>query len=114
MAAAGINCAIQAGELRHRVTIQQYTESRNSAGEVIRSWTNEKQVWAGIEALTGSQRQEAMQQNADVTHRIKMRYNSTLTSEKRIVWDGRTFELKTPVSDDLKRLTEVDAVEQVS
>ena len=44
---------MEAGQLRHRVTIQQATETTDGFGGVTQAWATFATVWAAVEPLTG-------------------------------------------------------------
>ena len=84
---------MRAGRLRHKVSIQSATEARDAHGGVTRSWSESASVWASIEPLSGRELSEARQIAAETTHRIRLRYLSSLAPDQRIVHDSRTFEI---------------------
>ena len=55
---------IHPGKLRDRVTVQQATETRNSLGEVVQSWSTYATVWASVEGISS---REALQQGQVLT-----------------------------------------------
>lgn len=64
---------MRAGELRHKVTIQQRTDTQNSAGEPIPAWSTYKTAWVAIEPLSGREAEIAKQTYGEVTHRLRGR-----------------------------------------
>lgn len=75
---------MEPGKLRHRVQIQSATESRNSHGDVTRTWSTDSTVWASIGPLSGRELLFAQQVESRPTVRIRMRYISGLTASKRL------------------------------
>lgn len=84
---------ILAGKLRHRVTVQQFIESQDSYGQENKTWSDHKTIWASVEPLRVRERMEAKQQQTDITHSITIRYLSSITSEDRIKWGSRIFNI---------------------
>jgi len=85
---------MQAGKLRHRVTIQQKSVTQNSYGEEIVTWAELATVWASVEDLSGREFYEARQvPAAEVTTRVRIRYRSDVEPTMRIVHGGRTLEI---------------------
>lgn len=87
---------MRAGELRHRITIQQNDES-GAAWNGTDSYTTFATVWAKIEPVSGEtslDRQTAKEQS-EVTHIFTIRYLSGMNTGKRIYFDSRYF---TPLS----------------
>lgn len=85
---------MRAGELRHRVTIQQKSVTRDSFGAETVSWTDVAVVWAAIEPLQGREFFSAQQVNAEVTTRIRIRYRSGITPAMRVLFGSRAFDIQ--------------------
>jgi len=85
---------VRAGELRHRVTIQQKSVVRDTYGEEDVTWTDVATVWGSVEPLQGREFIEAKQTQAEITTRIRIRYRSGISPEMRAVWDGHTYDLE--------------------
>jgi len=91
---------MQAGKLRHRVTIQEATESVDSYGQPTFAWADEATVWASIEPLRGQERLAQQQIESDVTHRVTLRYLTNLTPAKRIKFGSRYLEIRSVMNVD--------------
>jgi SPP1 family predicted phage head-tail adaptor len=86
---------LRIGALRHQVTIQSYTKSRDSYGGEVETWTDlHTGVWASVEPLIGREYLAAKQVQAEVSHKVRMRYIAGLLPAMRIVWGTRTFEIE--------------------
>lgn len=77
---------MQAGKLRHAVTLRRATETQNAAGEIVRSWADLATVRAAIEPLAGRELLDAKQVDAEMTTRIVIRTYDGLTTEDRVSW----------------------------
>lgn len=77
--------------LRHRLTIQTATSTRDGFGQPIQTWANTGTIRASIKQLSGTELVNAKQVDGEVTHVLGARYQSGLTIENRLVFDGRTF-----------------------
>ena len=84
---------ISAGQLRHRLAVQTFSESRDSQGGVTKSWSTDSTVWGSIRPLSGKELVSAQQVDAKVTHKIEIRYYSGLDTTYRIQNDSRTFNI---------------------
>lgn len=84
---------IDPGELRHYIALQSSTETRGTGGSVVKSWSTHTSVWARVQPLTGQVALQAQQINAELTHRITIRYNSTLAEGDRVLWGSRIFDI---------------------
>ena len=92
-----------AGKRKHRITIQ-------SAGTVASGLDTGQQHWASpitvcqclasIEPLEGRERWQAMQVEAEVTHRITILYRPGITSAMRAILDGRIFHFGSVIDKD--------------
>ncbi len=88
---------MEAGKLRHPISIQQDAgNTKDAAGHRIANWTEISggAVWASVEPLTGRELYMAMQVQAQVTHKIKIRYVSGVTPKMRVVYGSRNFNIE--------------------
>lgn len=91
---------MQAGKLRHRVTIQQATESQDGYGEVTKTWAELVTVWAKVHYLQGREYLQAKTVQASVNVQITMRHYAGITPKMRAVWGSHTFDIEDVVPDD--------------
>jgi len=84
---------MRAGKLRHKVTIQDYTESQNSYNEMIKTWSDYETVWASIEPARGREFWESQQINAEVTTKITIRHLYGINPKMRVKYGNRIFEI---------------------
>lgn len=84
---------IDPGKLRERITIEQASEARNSMGEAVQTWSTFAHRWASVDGLSSREFLLQGQQQTEITHRVRMRYVSGMTSSMRIVWRGRVLEM---------------------
>ncbi len=87
---------MRAGLLRHRITAQTVSETADGHGEPVPTWTDLLTVGAKVMPLRGGERMAAQQTQAEVTHKVLVRYSATmagLTAKDRIVWGSRTLEV---------------------
>lgn len=80
---------MRAGRLRHRVNIQQPTETRDAYGELQSSWASlDTNVPCEIRGLRTREFIEAAGTESDVTHEIRLRFRTDLTPKMRLVATG--------------------------
>lgn len=91
---------MRAGDLRHSVTIQQATSSRNSYNEKVLSWSDFATVYAAVEPLQGREYWDAQAINAERTVRFRIRYRSDVTPLMRVSWDSRLFDINAVLDVD--------------
>jgi len=85
---------MQAGRLNKRVKLQRLAENQDSFGEMVRSYSDYATVWASIEPLQGRELEHAQQISAETSHKVKIRYNSNVASEHRVIYNDRIFEIE--------------------
>jgi len=84
---------MRAGRLRHRVELHSATTTRNSYGEAVDTWASYASVWAGIEPLRSDEITNAQQVQAEITHKVIIRYNSSVAETHRVIYGTRTLEI---------------------
>lgn len=101
---------MRAGQLRHRITIQEPVETRDSYGSVKTTWSDLCTVWAGIWPIRAKEYVSAGQTQSEVTHTIRIRYRDDITSKMRIEFGTRYFSIvKPPINPD-ERKSKLDLV----
>ena len=84
---------MRAGALRHKIVIQEPTETQDSVGGPDATWSTFATVWASIEPLNGRELFAAQQINAEITARIRIRYLSGVIPKMRVSFGERIFEI---------------------
>lgn len=96
--------ALQAGELRHRVTVQSYVSGgRDDDGYDFPSqWLDFKKVYAKITPLSTKDLLSAQAADSEITARMKVRYRPGLDIDTtmRVIWKGRIFAIDSQGLDD--------------
>lgn len=80
--------------MNKRVAIQAVTFTEDGQGGFTEEWATVLTVWASIETLKAYEKFQAMQMQSPVTHKLTMRYNSTITSAHRLIYDIYIYEIK--------------------
>jgi SPP1 family predicted phage head-tail adaptor len=96
---------MQAGKLRHRITVEAPNEAQNEYGEPVESWAPFAEVWASREDLTGREAFLAQQVKAEVTTRFVFRYVAGITANMRVRSDGTLYNLHSVADPDGRRRT---------
>lgn len=91
---------MRAGQLRHRLAVQKATESQSSSGEITVEWSILNWTWGQIVPLSGRELDAARQIKSEATHEIRLRYDSGLTSEHRLLFGSRVFEINAVLNVD--------------
>lgn len=79
--------------LNKRVAIKQLTTTTDEYGQPLEVWTDIATVWAGIEPLQGREFFSAMQENAEVTTRIRIRHRTGIDRTMIVDYGGTQFEI---------------------
>lgn len=107
---------MRAGRLRHPVNIERPDpENRTATGAAEPSWSLVAQTYAAIEPIKGREYFEAGRVNEETTHLIVLRYLPGLTSDMRVNWNGRLFDLQAVINkDERNRELECTAIERTN
>lgn len=86
--------SLPASKLRHRITIQQYQEERDSTGAVIKSWVDLfTNVPASVEYLSAREFISAQANHSHVTARMVIRWRSGLNATMRILFRDKVYNI---------------------
>ena len=67
---------MQAGRLRHRVTIQNFTTSRTPSGQPVEKWEDGKTISAEVKGRSGREMMASGAEHAEATIRVWVRFKS--------------------------------------
>ena len=84
---------LTAGSLKDRVTILEPKLERGKFGEQTIAYIDAKTVWAKVDYKKGSQIITAGEVWMSNDIGITMRYNSIMTEQCRIRWDGKIYQV---------------------
>jgi len=87
-----VGVVINAGELDQQVAIQSDSSVRTADGSFdTPSWTTDETVWARIRTESGGESLQAGAVNSTITHTVTIRYSTTPTTAKRLLWGTRAL-----------------------
>lgn len=91
---------MRAGDLRHRVVIEQNTPTAGDTGERTDSWSTFATVWAAVEPMAGNERwlREVAAEVAEATTRIRLRYQAGLTTAMRATHRGNVYDIEAVIN----------------
>lgn len=95
---------MRSGQLQHRITIQERSETQDRFGGNKPLFTDLKGWWAAIEPLQGREFFSNQQMGGETTHRIRIRYCPFITIKHRIKYKTRYFDIENII--DLKERNE--------
>jgi SPP1 family predicted phage head-tail adaptor len=91
---------MQAGKLRHRIVLQKVTMMRDEEGNAVETWSDFVTVWASVEPIRGREYFEAAAINTENDLRFVIRYRSGITSEMRVWYNDRIFDIQSVIDID--------------
>jgi len=91
---------MRAGELRHRVTLEERTQTVASEGGVTPKGLGVDTVSAAVEPLSGDEAERAGHVEGTVTHRVRIRFRPDVSPKMRIRHVDRILEVVSVVDKD--------------
>ena len=92
---------INPGKLRHRISIlYKDTGARDADGYPVEEWRELFKTWASFEAISGREYFAAAAVQAEQQVRFTMRYRAEITTDKRILFDGKEYDIKAVIDKD--------------
>jgi SPP1 family predicted phage head-tail adaptor len=87
--------SINFGKYDQLINIESYTETRNSSGDAIRSYsTLYSSIWAKVIPAGGVESNQADEKVASIVIDVEVRATGlTLNETMRIVWRSKTFNI---------------------
>jgi len=73
------------GRLRHRITLQRLTQTRNEYGETVEDWHTYAIRWAEVKPLSGKEQYLSQQVAAIATIEIWLRFMSAINVADRVI-----------------------------
>ena len=88
---------MRAGLLRHRIVIEQTTESRDSSGSVVNTWTQFATVSSTYEPQSGKEGVTEDHTQATQAVKFRIRYLAGVAPKMRITFGGNIFDILSAV-----------------
>ena len=100
---------IVTGQRRHKIDIEYRTSGNPETSGVAESWaTLYRGLWAFIEVLRGEEKVIAMQTQAQLTHRLNLRFHPGIKPSMRVKFGGRYFNIMAPPINIDERNSEME------
>jgi len=96
---------MRAGDLRHRITIERYTESQNDFGEVVESWSELLSTRASVRPISAKDIFTNSGLINETTHRVFMRYQEDIKPNDRVLYTGRIFDISSVINSEERNIT---------
>lgn len=84
---------MEAGKLRHEIVIQQKSETRNTTGDVLFSWSTYLSTYAECKNLSMNELLQAHQVNSKITTKFIIRWDSGVRANMRILYRSRAYNI---------------------
>lgn len=85
---------IASGRLRHRVTLQTTSITRDAYGGETITWVDLATVWAECLPLSGREFLAARAEVAESLLKIRIRWRADVSTTTRAVWEGRVYDIE--------------------
>lgn len=93
---------LKIGKLKHRVTLQEYTATRDSYGAELEAWVDIATAWASVEPLTGKEYFQTQQINAEISTKVTIRFKAGVAAKMRLIYNDRVFEIISVINTEEK------------
>lgn len=91
---------MQAGKLRHQVTIQEPVNDQNpDTGAVNKTWRDIATVWAEVSPLSAREFIAAQASQGEITTRITIRFRTGITRKNRILFREGIYNIEGVLPD---------------
>lgn len=99
---------MRAGDLRHRITIQEQIKTVDGVGGFDLEWTTYGTVWAAVWPVSAKEITSQGKPSGEITHKVRIRYLSGITDAMRIIFGTRTLEIVAPPINNDERNVSLD------
>lgn len=94
----------RAGKFRHRITLQEFTVSRDPLGGDAEVWVDwHKDVPAEVVPLSGREFTAASAEHGQVTARMEIPYLPGVLNTMRVTFDGQAYAIRAALPDPTAR-----------
>ena len=101
------------GDLRERVQVQRVTNTRDSMGGIIESWSTIATLYAMVEPMRAGEQFRRQQIQADADWKVSIRYRGDIHPADRLVWRTRTMQVVGMTNDDMRRRFSIIACKEL-
>ena len=84
---------MRSGLLRHRIEVQEATETEDARGGPIKVWKTVAKRQASIRKLKGTEKYHEQRLDSRITHKFTIRFFEDLTPSFRFLFRGRIFHI---------------------
>lgn len=100
---AGTGVLMEIGDLRHRITLEQRTATKDDFGGEVITWATWAEAWAAIEPLQGREFLDGRRLEAEISTRIRIRYRPGVVPGMRITWGDHVYDIQSVIEHESRR-----------
>jgi len=93
----------QAGQLDRRITIKNFSETTDSFGQQVKSFSTLASVWANVVEKIGSEGEDGDMIAATKKVEFIIRYRTDVNEEMRISYNSNTYKIQAIQSADARK-----------
>jgi len=93
----------QAGQMDRRITIQTFSETTDSFGQEVKSFSTLASVWANVVEKIGSEGEDGDMIAATKKVEFIIRYRTDVNEEMRISYNSNTYKIQAIQSADARK-----------
>lgn len=90
---------LRAGDLNHRLTIEQPAFTQDSSGDMVPAWSTLAEVWGHVAPVSAREFTEANAEQSKVTARIVIRYRADVDASMRVMHRGKAYNIEGVLPD---------------
>ena len=94
---------IRAGDLHHLAELQSKAIVADAGGGDTVTWSKDRDLWCHISDVSGRMALDAMMRQEEIKTEIVARYNADITTDKRIVHDGKNYMIEAVLRRGLRK-----------
>ena len=96
---------LAAGQLRHRIRLEEPRDVQDAAGEPVKSWAEipDGATWAEKRDLSGSELVQAQQLNAQVSTQFTLRHRKDVDARMRVAHADALYSIESVQDPDGRR-----------
>ena len=102
--------AVSIGRMDRRITLQTATETQNTSGEPVPTWSDLATVWARVTPQSTAESFQDDQEHATRQTVFRIRYRSDVNEKTRISYDSQTYDITGIVEIGRREALDISAV----
>lgn len=100
---------MNAGDLRHRVTIQSQSNVQADNGEMLNTWSDVALVWASIKHVSGLSAIKSGMDVSSVKASIRIRYRAGINAGMRVLHGATVYSIEAVLPSDRREFLDLVA-----